>query len=161
MGVEPNPEAREWQLSVGRWPRDCVLLPDALSDKVGTCELVYEPGRLRNASTDGAAVDGNKTNANARFIEVNTTTLDTLDDLYGPFDEAVVWLDIEGAEYRALLGAERLLARRSVLLFNLEMLSRVPDLMDGIKMLMTKHGYSAVKEWNVSGSCRDRIYTRD
>ncbi len=158
IGIEPNPEAHAWQLAHG-WPKDCVLLPCALSDELwGVKSLVLETGRLRNASIDPEAVGSNEGNPACTFRTVNTLTIDYLDSKF-VFEDAIVWLDIEGSELRALQGAEKLIASGRVMLFNVEMLSRVPGLMEGIPRLLK--GYRAVKDWNDSPTCRDRIFVKE
>ncbi len=161
IGIEPNHEAREWQLH-HLWPRDSYLLPYAISNEIGVAELVYETGRLRNASIDPDAIKGNREtlakDSKLIFTTVQTRTLDWLDEIYGPFQDAIVWLDIEGSELKALQGAPNLITSGRVMLWNLEMLSRVPGLMEGIPKLLV--GYKAVKDWNDSETCRDRIFIK-
>lgn len=153
IGIEPNPEAIAFQRSNG-WPEGAVLIEAALSESVGVAEIVCERGRVRNASMDPVSVAG----AGVDPIEVLTVTLDYLDQQYGPFEDAVVWMDIEGSELRALQGASRLIASGRVMLWNIEMLSRVPGMMDGVPKLLKD--YQAVKDWNDSAECRDRIFVR-
>ena len=160
IGVEPNPEAVAFQRGAG-WPEDCPLLEAALSEACGRAEMCYESGRLRNGSLDPTHLGGNRGNPVVTFRKVLTVTLDDLDRDYGPLEDAVVWMDIEGSEYHAMLGATNLLRRRAVLLWNVEMQTRIPGLMEGIAALMDRHGYRAVHEWNDSDSCRDRVYVRE
>lgn len=161
VGVEPNPEAIAWQTKVGGWPNDCPLVQAALSyNSRNLEELVYESGKLRNASTDPDAIDGNRGNPSAVYSKVKTVTLDDLDWAYGPFEDAILWMDIEGAEWKALLGSTNLLVRRAFLLVNVEMQNRIHGLMEGVHDLLSRAGYHAVQEWNASETCRDRIYVR-
>lgn len=44
-------------------------------------------------------------------IVVKTTTLDALDEKYGPFDEIAIWADIEGSELKMLKGATEVLKK--------------------------------------------------
>lgn len=156
LGVEPNREAIHWQKN-NLWPSPHLLLNYALADTCGRLtQLVLESGKLANASIDPESVEVNKTNSMAIYETVETITLDRLDEIYGPFEDAVVWMDIEGSEYKALLGAEKLLERKAVMLWNVEMQNRVPGLMEGIPRLL--RDYKAVKDWNDSESCRDRIF---
>ena len=162
IGIEPNPEAVEWQKTVGEWPPDAYLIPSALGDEPGkVMEMIMEPGRLHNASLEPKQVEDNRSNANAKFLQVTTVTLDGLDSIYGPFEDAVVWMDIEGSEYRALQGATNLIKSGRVLLWNIEMLNRVPGLMEGVPRLLAEGGYKAVYDWNDSDWCRDRIFIRE
>lgn len=157
IGVEPNPEARDWQLSNG-WPENSFLLPYALSDKNGFTEMVYAVGGLRNARIDTVALELNRIKPEATFLTVPTITLDMLESAHGPFEDAILWLDIECSEYPALLGGAKLLASGRVLLLNIEeMIDSCPDT-PKIQPLLNGYGYKIVHEWNVSTTCRDRVY---
>ncbi len=161
IGVEPNPEAFSFQLANG-WRPGWSLLRSALSDVTGErVEVVREVGKLRNASASPDSVEGNRGNVDVRYEVVPTITLDSMYNMFGPFEDAVVWLDIEGSELRAVRGGANLLASRRVLLWNVEMLSRHTELMTEIPRMMATAGYVAVAEWNHSDACRDRIFLRD
>lgn len=158
VGVEPNPEAVEWQRTVGGWREEWPLLDCALTDEsTGSVLMAFEPGGLRNASV---APDLVRTKPGAIKVLVGTTTLDVVEAVYGPFEDAVVWLDVEGSELRALRGASKLLASGRVLALNVEMLSHVPGMMDELPALLAANGYQAVAEWNYSDTCRDRVFLR-
>lgn len=165
VGVEPNADMVLWQHAHG-WPPDAPLVCAALA--AGKGEVLLAVGRVnpRGSSIDPWSVMGNSPIVPgcdptvAEIRKVAATTLDDLDALHGPFEDAVVWLDIEGSEHQALLGAEKLLARRAPLLLNLEMQPRVPGLVAGIEHLMWEYGYVAAHQWNASETCWDRIYVR-
>lgn len=158
VGVEPNPEARQWQWTHGRWSKDWHLLPVALADVSGKSSIRIPPGYLESASLDPVHVVGCDIQ---ELSEVDTDTLDGIDKVYGPFNNGILWMDIEGYEYRALLGAKGLMERKAFLLINVEMLSRVTEVMTGVPRLMEEYGYVQVHEWNASEGCRDRVYVME
>lgn len=160
IGIEPNPEAVEWQVANG-WLADAPLLPFALSDRTGeTLDMVYASGQLNNARLDKAAVDGNRTNTEAIYRNVETITLDDLNDRYGPFEDAVLWIDVECSEYKALCGAKELLASGRVVLIDVEEMTDSCEDTPKIRPLLESYGYRVVHEWNASDTCRDRIYVK-
>lgn len=156
IGVEPNREAVWWQFANG-WPRDCLLFHQALCNRGGVVtEMAKSPGNLRIATLDLASAKHRPETINEHVM---TVTLDWLDEQYGSFEDAVVWLDIEGSELKALQGASNLIASGRVILWNIEMQDRVPGLMEGVPKLLK--GYRAVKDWNASETCRDRVFLRE
>lgn len=68
----------------------------------------------------------------------------TLDELHSTrqFYDAVLWLDVEGAEYQILLGAQEML--KATVLINLEVFSDEELL---FKRLLRKHKFKEVKRW--------------
>ena len=68
-------------------------------------------------------------------IEVITTTLD--EEFPDPFDELILLLDIEGAEYGALLGAQTLLSRdKPLIIFEFNHVSRRHFSLDDMQELL-------------------------
>lgn len=94
-------------------------------------------------------------------FKVKPRTLDSLSDEYGPFNNVVLWLDIEYAELAALEGAERLLDR--TLLINLETFAHLylPD----INRILVRHGFLLKKVWNIGQTAgkdaQDYIYAKE
>lgn len=156
VGIEPYPPAREYQLRK-RWPGEN-LLPAALSDSCGTERLYLHP----DAQTQGRA-SRLRHDFGAGFIDVPTITLDEIDRRHlaeirrGVF----LWLDIEGAELRALRGATQLLESGKVSYVNVEALDRCVEENAEIDRILTDAGLSCVGEWNVQpGLVRDKFYRR-
>ena len=88
------------------------------------------------------------------------TTVDTLDKQFGPFEDAVLWLDIEGMELPALKGADETLKRRgSIKLINVEVMpdERPNDLGD-IDRFLTNHGFWMIHEWDWQMERRNQIW---
>jgi FkbM family methyltransferase len=78
---------------------------------------------------------------------VPARALDSLSWEYGPFENVALWIDIEGAELEALLGASQLLQNRQIKLINLEAYAHLqfPD----INRLLTRRGFVLQKVWNI------------
>lgn len=155
LGIEPFYLARNWQLGHG-WPAKAPLLLAALWSEVGEMPLLTQPesaalrlaqSRLAEPGTDAPMV--------------STTTLDALDQEYGPFENAFAWLDIEGAEFAALTGAAGLFSRKAFLALNIEIDRRKPDNADRIHFLMGGYGYRQAGFWQLSNpDYEDRVYVR-
>ncbi len=152
VAVEACTEMRQWQLKHG-FP-DGLLLGYALSDGRGWAQLKVDPDNYHN-STMVMDRAGNTLNQPVCMI-----TLDELSQRYGPFANAILWLDIEGMEYRALLGAENLLKRKAFMLINVEiMLDEEETKGRNIRELLTGYGYVKADHWDrQSGNHYDEIY---
>jgi len=59
-------------------------------------------------------------------VVVESTTIDELDSIHGPFDKIFIWADIEGGELTLLKGAEKVLKEKRVIGINLELFSTPP-----------------------------------
>lgn len=156
VGVEPYPPAREYQLRK-RWPGSH-LLSAALSDSCGTERLYLHPDAQTQGRTSRLGHD-----FGSGHLDVKTITLDEIDSQYlaelrrGVF----LWLDIEGAELRALRSATRLLESGKVFYVNVEALDRCEAENAEIDRILTGAGLACVGEWNVQpGLVRDKFYRR-
>ena len=147
VGVEPNEEAVYWQMDHG-WPTGAVLVHGALHDLDGPVRVSSPAGFLRSTR-----VDPNGT-------EVLGYTWDKLDELYGPFEDAAMWLDVETHELEAVRGAIGLLERGAVVAANVEMQTRVAEKNAEIDALLRRFGFWIAHEWNVGPQCWDRVYVR-
>lgn len=110
IGIEPNIEMYQFQLEQG-FPG--VILNSALWSCETRRKFVVPNGNNRCGSLV-------KYQADDETIEVETATLDKLSELYGPFDNCCLWLDIEDAELECLSGAEKLLSERRIKVINIE-----------------------------------------
>lgn len=152
VGIEPVESNRKWQLDNG-WPGN-LLLPSALSETAGETMGMHQP-------TDNTRTASFLHNRPGPLVAVNTITLNDLFCLYGPFKNAILWMDIEGWEYQALLGGARLLESKGVQLINLEVLHRLEEEAGLINKLLTSCGFELVHTWNVQpGLCCDKVYRR-
>lgn len=154
VGAEPNPAAFNWQKEHG-WPDDAVLIPCAVSYQIGQLTLRCVADDPHNASLEDQMHGPEITD-----LKVSAVTWDYLDGQHGPFDEAILWLDIEGWELEALCGAARLFQRNAVRLVNVELQTRREGKNREVERLLRRHGFEAVKDWNNSESCLDRIFIR-
>ena len=160
IGVDPNPDVIAWQLLHG-WPDAQPLLCFALSDKVGT-EIVAHTGEgLRSTQMYCHDPDDPLSVEQVQSLPtVPSTTWDYLDRIWGPFTNAILWMDIERSELKALQGARNLLARGAILLINVEEMSSHGGPEPYIGPFLAEYGFRRVHQWNASEHCRDRIYIR-
>lgn len=146
IGIEPCKLMYDIQIQRG-FPG--TLLNVGLSDQEGV-GILRQNGRMSSMVRDTRGSEE----------EIPLTTLDALSEEHGPFTDAILWLDIEGMEYRALLGAKRLLHRKDIFLLNLEFMDDVGTGMQ-IDRLLTEAGFTFVQAWRYGANPkRDRIYRR-
>ncbi len=133
LDVGPGLPGGEAALALAAWPGVRVLGLEPCAARYQAC-LPGFPGTLLKAaawSEDVAALPfhvSEKDNLWGLFAPpdvpaseaVAGRSLDSLGREFGPFDRAVVWADIEGAELRMLQGAAGLLGSGRVLALNLE-----------------------------------------
>jgi FkbM family methyltransferase len=108
MAFEPNPEVRKrllGNLLINKFLTQVSVIPFGVSSNTGTAEFFVPPksgtgaGSLRNLhAEEGEPI---------RF-QVELNTIDEMFDSDSRID--VVKIDIEGAEYKAILGAEKMIA---------------------------------------------------
>ena len=169
LGLEPGEKMFAYQMEVG-FPG--TLLFKALSNDIAVKqfkETANQGGFLVVDETLGIRGLTFDTGISALGLthDVQTTTLDQLDLEYGPFVNAVLWMDIEGSEMDALKGGEGLLSRSDgVLLLSMEIiepLDRDSEVeLDRFKGFLSKFNYTVVHTWNCGylGSRRER-YRKD
>lgn len=150
IGWEPCPSLFEWQRE-GNFPD--LLLPSALSDACGAADFVVTPDHPMCSTLRAGYRDGGTR-------QVEAMTLDAADALYGPFDNALLWLDIEGSEMAALRGAVKLFARRAIALVNVEvMLTEEETTGKEMAALMMAYGFEKLDHWDrESGNHIDVIW---
>lgn len=153
LAIEPSAAMCDWQMDNGFNGRH--LLHFALSDINSTSERIRI---IRGCERQSTMV---RDRPNVPWTAVDTITLDSLDIMYGPFDRAVLWLDIEGMEYRALIGATKLLERGAIDLMNIEFMPEErPEETRLTEELFKKYKFNLVHTWNWQGQQHDRIYRR-
>ncbi len=149
LGVEPNMEAIQFQHDNGwqpRWP----LLWGVLLERSGFVGVAHEQG-MRNDRVQDSLYAVNS---------VPAMKLDDLETQYGPFEDSIMWLDVERSEDRVLAGAVGFIESRRALLWNIEIMADAPGNLTVIPMLMSA-GYVPVAQWNDSPQCRDVVFLRD
>jgi FkbM family methyltransferase len=94
---------------------------------------------------------------------VSARTLDWLDDQLGNLDRILLWMDIEGAEMKALMGATRMLKDQRIKWLNLEVRPKpkreiIPS-EDDITGFLKIFGYKQVLKYSINPDFCDAIYT--
>lgn len=101
--------------------------------------------------------------ANTVTEAVRTVTLDTLETEYGPFEDAIIWADIQGSELKMLQGADKLLKSGRVIALNLEV---SPKPYEGwpAEAVITKHldqlGFRPATTLSTKHAFYDMLYVR-
>lgn len=165
VGVELNPHAVAWQ-NQHQWPPEAPLITAALWHTEGLQIPVGSISQddLRHGLCYHPTV-GDTPDTPASWAKSPTVTWDGLDQQYGPFEDAILWMDIEGSELEALWGARGILERGSILLINVELIQRheQPDLFNRpteVGEFLKTYGFEVAHEWNASEFCRDRIFVK-
>ncbi len=136
-GFEPNLELIRWQLANG-WRDEWRMFPIGLSDREGKETLRVPTGP-----------DGGRRGSIVRDVSgmKQTVTVRPLDDVVKttgmPVENAILWLDIEGMESRALTGAVGLFRRKAITLVNVERRAG-----DDLTEILTAYGFVREHEWN-------------
>lgn len=136
IAFEPVPEIYErlvTNVTINAFQDRCQTLQKAASDVVGITQLLVPPGEIPTEAT---------LELPRRSFPENGTPLDilstTLDEVCGQEVVDFIKIDVEGAEYKVLQGAQKLLARcRPTIL--LEHHANCPDL--AIESVLKPYGY--------------------
>ncbi|MDB4786236.1 FkbM family methyltransferase [bacterium] len=141
VGFEPNDMLREKQREKLHFPGK--LRSEAIwsSDKELMLSSPTKNPRSSSVCRDLGPGELDKTTVQGR-------SLDSLSDEIGPFNNSVLWIDIEHAELEALKGATKLLSSGDILLINLEVMS-VSMRADVTRFLLT-YRYKLVHSWGVT-----------
>lgn len=146
IGVEPSPAgfreaSRLWGGAGNLVEKAMWDAPDQKIELFGPEELLHSTSFYRG-SKEGS-------------ILVETTSLDALDALYGPFEYAILWMDIEGAEANALRGGKDTFARGAVRAVNLEVR---PTTEGELHTILLGYGLRKVSEYLVCETYRDEVW---
>jgi FkbM family methyltransferase len=153
VAFEPSARLAAWQRANG-FPADGRLLRCALADRDGPAPFYPDPSGGTAGGTLRAGVYPDPE-------PVDCVTLDWADRVCGPFEDALLWLDIEGGEAAALRGAAGLLGSGRVLAVNVETCARTPGDTAGVRRLLSGAGLTLVDEWNrYSGAHQDELWVR-
>lgn len=150
LGCEPNPELYRRQRDLLQFPG--ALLECALWSKqevrLLTMPRITGPleAELRSASLcrPEDSPDLGRFEP-ASVVPVQCYPLDYLSEVNGPFEKAVLWIDVEYAELEVLKGARRLLDERKILLINLETFLHLQPAID---KYLAQYGIEFVMRWN-------------
>jgi len=138
VGVDPDPRAVAWQKEHG-WPGDAPLLEAALA--ATDARRLMNLSDLCCASLHDAMVKSVK---EGDLVGVDCVTLDALDRQRGPFEDCILWLDLEGFEWSALVGGKDLLASGRVYLLNVEVHYEWEFESRWVNRTLTANGYRRV-----------------
>ena len=140
LGFEPNPKMFKIQTEMN-FPGK--LLTHALwhSNGPGVLKMPHDLARSASVCRD---LDDH----GCELQQVELRTLDSLEGEEGPFDDCVLWVDIECAELQSLYGATRLLTERKVLLINAEIMSEKEE--RDIDDFLTLCNFTKIHRWNNS-----------
>lgn len=152
IGIEPIIDNIDWQFANG-WPKDDPLLLSALGATLGNTTInVPDDKRAASCLTERPGIPQS----------VDIVSIDFLNQVYGPFTNAILWLDIEGWEYNALQGATGLFSSGEIQLVNLEILERLTDHTSQIEGFFEEYGFHLAHVWNEQpGLVQDRVYVKD
>lgn len=152
LAVEPVQESIDFQLANG-FPSDGILIEAGLGEACYK-DTLHVPQDKRGAS---CLID-----RPGKPMEIDIVSIDSLNKLYGPFKNAILWLDIEGYEYKALKGAIRLFSSGEVLLVNVEILERLRVQTGCIEKFFNDYDFKLAHVWNEQpGLVQDRIYVKE
>lgn len=152
VGCEPHPEM--YYSLLNEFPGN--LFPVAISNKMGEETLYLHEDQKQTSTFDIGFSKPHK---------VECWTLDKFDEEAGKAEDIILWMDIEGSELKALVGADALLSSGRVLAINLEV--RAIPKAEGwptdleIESFLNRYKYRVSKKYNNQGTHYDVIYTRD
>ncbi|MDB4786240.1 FkbM family methyltransferase [bacterium] len=84
--------------------------------------------------------------------KVQSRTLDSLSEEFGPFDGAVLWIDIEYAERKCLEGAKNLLTMGAIKIINLETFCHL--YLPEVNRTLTEYGFMLHRIYNIGKDTR-------
>lgn len=147
IGFEPNREFANIQNSQLSFPG--IVYPIALWSSNTDLDLVTPSGATaRSASVCMHHGRPDVPNFVAGdTVRVPARSLDSLSSELGPFENVVLWIDIEGAETETLRGATSLLESGQIKLINLECFAHIQ--LPCINRLLSYYGFMLQKVWNI------------
>lgn len=153
VGVDPDPRAVYWQTAHGFTGH---LWRVGLSVRAGHARLFLD--ELNCPSMFPANVDAAPP---GKVVLAPTVTLDDLDRKFGPFDDALLWLDVEGWEYMALAGGHGLLDSGRVLGVNWERRMENEELSGRhAAALLRRYDFAPVLTWGRQWWGHDELWVR-
>lgn len=149
---------------------DITLIPKAVSDTNGTVDFyAIDPVRTVTPHADGNIGASSMFKANPEYpdeqyhqerIEVETTTIAQWANEKGISDVDLVWMDLQGAELKALQGMGELLNRVRILYTEVEFKPLYIDqpLFQEIDQFVRKHGFRLHRKFDRSDWFGDAMY---
>lgn len=154
IGFEPNPTYVAYQESAG-FPGP--VLPLGLWSEPATLVLRVPIADGRPVNQMGSFTRFNHSDELFQEVHCRVDNLDYLSLLHGPFQRAMLWLDVELAEAPALRGAANLLRAGAIRTINVELLD---GNVERVQDVLREFGYILRLEWNVRPGVRDAIYEK-
>ncbi len=165
LGFEPNPLMAQIQIDLRRFPGQ--MLPFALWNENKLMNLrTPQITSAQNAARVSSLVTYGDLPSN--LIEVKAVRLDFMSQVYGPFKNAALWIDIENVEREALEGAGDLL-KDGIYLINAECHidgdTEEDSVESSLGKWLTQFGFHEEVRWNGqkygAGIRWDIIFVRD
>jgi len=114
IGFEPQPH-RFQLLKHHNYPG--ILLPFVINNKSAVIKgYMGHP----HGQSDFCMYGKNQPHDAYKKVKIDSYTLDSLEEDYGPFDDAFIWADVEGSELNVLQGAQRLFDENKIIGANIE-----------------------------------------
>lgn len=111
LGFEPQTE-RYKLLKKHNYPGTLLPLAIGNTDKVVEAYMGFPDG----GKSDFQLHPSRDSDAGGyKKVKIKTSTIDTLNNTFGPFEDVFIWADVEGAELKILLGAKELFKNNKVI----------------------------------------------
>tara|TARA_R110000868_G_scaffold181964_5_gene422962 strand:+ start:190 stop:804 length:615 start_codon:yes stop_codon:yes gene_type:complete len=157
IGVEPVEENIIWQKANG-FPTANLFSAAIGASSVGTTTLF-----LSNRVNDMPRNSSTECDRGGATIEVPMISIDWLQYKFGFDRNVLIWMDIEGDEYKGLQGAVKTFGMNAVKWILLEEVTRAKFNVLFIQQFMAIHGFQPVATFNQhpNNECCDRLYVRN
>lgn len=149
IACEPVGEMVMWQRE-NHFPTNDILLNLALWDEKGA--IPFQVSGQQSSAVRDLQIEP---------TWVPCTTLDQLDEDYGPIQKAILWLDVEQAEDRILRGAQRLFQEGRVIAVNVEVNTHSEEglqVKKNIDDFLGRWGFQFTKKHQDQKTHHDRLY---
>lgn len=144
LGIEASPDC--CNLITADYPG--TLLNYAVADVPGLITLDNPHKILHSSIVRSSSVEYS--------INIEKTTIDRLCQEFGPFSNAILWADIEGAEILALTGAAETIKRGAIRLLNLEVGGKEDE--DTMDRFCEELGFKKVHSYCFNSYHHDNVY---
>lgn len=91
-------------------------------------------------------------------VKVSTISLNTLDYWTGPFNNTILWADVEGSELKLIEGSSSLFSRGAIRLMNLEVHEGEEE--RELDRVCSQLGFEKVFSYAENGAHHDNVYRR-
>jgi len=159
ISIEPNPSSSKElrKKFISHKTSNIKVIEVALGDQNGPVTFYSSKDYSSTSSMDEAHVV--KFNSNFKSTQVQQYTIDTLMEKYGIRQLDIIKLDIEGAEFKALLGANKSLRDGVIKRLIIEVHEDVVSLKQ-VKNLLSEYPYGLHVVINTSARLRKYLYAK-